>query len=161
MLAHTLCSAALVEFFSKNIDFSLWNKQCIVLHSGPENLKKSRQKNSWNQINQFHERIHIFSWNSNNFFSWNCTFGSFNLFPSSKIDFWPFLQLQTMEFGQKFISWNWFILFHGFFCPSVKYLHAYYEIKIHILWPKIVSKTKFKQIFIQFLKNMSFFKKME
>ena len=24
-------------------------------HSGPENLKKSRPKNSWNQINQFHE----------------------------------------------------------------------------------------------------------
>ena len=28
-------------------------------------------------------------------------FGSFNLFPSSKIDFWSFLKLQKMEFGQK------------------------------------------------------------
>ena len=28
-------------------------------------------------------------------------FGSFNLFPTSKIDFWPFLKLQKMEFGQK------------------------------------------------------------
>ena len=25
----------------------------------------------------------------------------FNFFPSSKIDFWPFLKLQKMEFGQK------------------------------------------------------------
>ena len=24
-----------------------------------------------------------------------------NFFPSSKIDFWPFLKLQKMEFGQK------------------------------------------------------------
>ena len=31
-------------------------------------------------------------------FSWNCIFSSF---PSSKIDFWPFLKLQKMEFGQK------------------------------------------------------------
>ena len=31
----------------------------------------------------------------------NCIFGSFELFPSSKIDFWPFLRLQKMEFGQK------------------------------------------------------------
>ena len=30
-----------------------------------------------------------------------CIFGSFKLFPSSKIDFWPFLKLQKMEFGQK------------------------------------------------------------
>ena len=67
-------------------------------HSGPENLKKSRQKNSWNQINQF--------------FSWNCIFGSF---PSSKIDFWPFLKLEKMKFGQKNYSWKWFIRFHEFF----------------------------------------------
>ena len=35
-----------------------------------ENLKKSRQKNSWNQ-----------------FFLWNCSCNSFKLFPNSKIDF--------------------------------------------------------------------------
>ena len=34
-------------------------------------------------------------------FSWNCIFGSCKLFPSSKIDFWSFLKLQKMEFGQK------------------------------------------------------------
>ena len=28
-------------------------------------------------------------------------FGSFKLFSNSKIDFWPFLKLQKMEFGQK------------------------------------------------------------
>ena len=39
--------------------------------------------------------------NQKKFFSWNCIFGSFKLFPSSKIDFWPFLKLQKMEFGQK------------------------------------------------------------
>ena len=60
---------------------------------GPENLKKSRQKNSWNQINQ-------------NVFTWNCISGSFKLFLSSKIDFWPFLKLQKMEFGQTKFSWN-------------------------------------------------------
>ena len=49
------------------------------------------------------------------FFSWNCIFGSFKLFPSSKIDFWPFLKLQNMEFGLNKISWNWFIRFHEFF----------------------------------------------
>ena len=46
---------------------------------------------------------------------WNCIFGSFKLFPSSKIDFWPFLRLQKMEFGQKKYSWNWFVWFHEFF----------------------------------------------
>ena len=56
-------------------------KASIGRHSGPENLKKCRQKNSWNQINH-------------NFFSLNCIFGGFKLFPSSKIDFWPFLKLQ-------------------------------------------------------------------
>ena len=31
-----------------------------IFHSGPENLKKSRPKNSWNQINQFHQKKSIF-----------------------------------------------------------------------------------------------------
>ena len=31
----------------------------------------------------------------------SCIFSSFKLLPSSKIDFWPFLKLQKMEFGQK------------------------------------------------------------
>ena len=47
--------------------------------------KSPGQKYSWNQINQFHEKIF-----------------NFKLFPSSKIDFWPFLKWQKMEFGQIF-----------------------------------------------------------
>ena len=27
-----------------------------TIHNGTENLKKSKPKNSWNQINQFHEK---------------------------------------------------------------------------------------------------------
>ena len=53
--------------------------------------------------------------NKSIFFSRNCISGSFKLFLSSKIDFWPFLKLQKMEFGQKIFSWNWFIWFHEFF----------------------------------------------
>ena len=48
-------------------------------HSGPENLKKSRQK-----------------------FREICISGSSKLFSSSKIDFWSFLKLQKMKFVQKF-----------------------------------------------------------
>ena len=44
------------------------------------------------------------------------TSGSFEIFPSSKIDFWPFFKLQKMEIGKK----NFFVrlkilLFHEFF----------------------------------------------
>ena len=60
----------------------------------------------------FHEKYEFFS-------PWNCIFGSFKLFPSSKIDFWPFLKLQKMEFGQKNFLWNWFIWFHEFFWPGL------------------------------------------
>ena len=49
-------------------------------------------------------------------FSWNCIFGSFELFPSSKIDFWPFLKLQNFfpeidlfEFTRFFfLPWTFF-----------------------------------------------------
>ena len=54
------------------------------IHSGPKKSKKSRQKKTC-EIN---------------FFSWNCIFGTFKLFPSSKIDFRRYLKLQKMEFGQ-------------------------------------------------------------
>ena len=45
----TVCTKYVIIF-----NLKIWN---VILHSGPENLKKSRQKNSWNQINQFHEII--------------------------------------------------------------------------------------------------------
>ena len=66
---------------------------------------------------------------SNNFFTWNCIFGSFNFFPSSKIDYWPFLKLQKTEFGQNKISWNWF---HEFFW------HGLFK----IFWPIVARNTK-------------------
>ena len=47
------------------------------------------------------------------FLKWICIFSSFKLFPSSKIDFWPFLKLQNMEFGIKNFSWNLIISFHS------------------------------------------------
>ena len=56
---------------------------------------------------------------SKKFFSWNCIFGRFKLFPSSNIDFWPILKLQKMAFGPKCFSWNWFIWFHEFFWPGL------------------------------------------
>ena len=56
----------------------------------PENLKKSRQKNSWNKINIFKK-----------YFPWKW---------SKKICEIAFLatfeKLQKMDFGQKKISWN-------------------------------------------------------
>ena len=76
-------------------------------HSGPENLKKCRQKkNSRNQINQ-------------NIFLWNCISGSFKLFPSSKIDFWSFLKLQKMEFGQKKFVKLIYLISRVFFLPGL------------------------------------------
>ena len=65
--------------------------------------------------------------NKSNLFLWNCISGSFELFPSSKIDFWPVLELQKMELGQKnffrrihlfefwfhdfFLLWTFFLIF--------------------------------------------------
>ena len=69
-----------------------------IFHSGPA-------KNSWNQIN--------------NFFSWNCIFCSFKLFSSWKINFWPFLKLQKMEFGQKENFMKLFYLISRVFWPGL------------------------------------------
>ena len=59
-------------------------------HSGPENLKKSKpKKNSWNQINQFHE---VFS------------FGQFPFFCNFKNQFFELrksLKLPKMQFHEK------------------------------------------------------------
>ena len=53
-------------------------------------------------------------------FSSNCIFGSFKLFPSSKIDFWPFLKSQKMKFCPNFffvkLIYFWF---HEFFWPGL------------------------------------------
>ena len=80
----------------------IFTQMSTHIHSGPENLKKSRQKNSWNKKNP-----------------WNCIFGSFKLFPSSKIDFWPFLKSQKMEFGQKKIFVKLIYLISRVFWPGL------------------------------------------
>ena len=93
-----LCNFRLNLHISRCKDQAIWQLLSTVY---PILAKKSRQKNSWNQIN--------------NFFSWNCIFGYLKLFPSSKIHIWPFLKLQKMEFGLNKFSWNRFIWFHEFF----------------------------------------------
>ena len=66
----------------------------FIVPNRPENLKKSRQKNSpeIKKIKDFFREIAILA--------------VLNFFPSSKIDFWPILKWQKMEFGQNKISWN-------------------------------------------------------
>ena len=87
--------------------FSIFNQKTFLdPHSGPENLKKVQAKK-------------LLKSNKSIFFSWNCIFGSFKLFPSSKIDFWPFLKLQKWNSAKKNNSWNWFIWFHKFFWPGL------------------------------------------
>ena len=54
-------------------------KSEFLIHSGPENLKKFRQKNSWKQINQT----------------------VLNFFPVQKLVFDYLWNCQKMEFGQK------------------------------------------------------------
>ena len=60
----------------------------------------------------------------------NYIFGSFKLFPSSKIDFWPFLKVQKMEFGPK-IFFREIALFDfvSFFWPGIFY----------IFWPTVCN----------------------
>ena len=118
-----------------------------MLHSGPENLKMSRQKNSWNQINQF--------------FFVKLLLEVLNFFPRSKIDFWPFFKLQKMDFCQKkireidlfdlarFLAWTFFN-FSGLlwvFLPGTSPLAN----KVFILSKKLESITldssRIKQIF--------------
>ena len=91
--AFLLVSQQIVKVHFQPPKYVSWVVDCWLpvgwgYHSGPENLKKSRQKkNSWNQANQF--------------FLWNYNSSSFKLFPRSKIDFCPFLKWQKMDFGQK------------------------------------------------------------
>ena len=94
----------------------LWkvSTKYFTVGSGPENLKKSRPKNSWNQINQFHEifwtKIHFLQfqkWPRINFWtrkkfktaknamSRKNDFDSFdftNFWPGLLLIFWPAVQ---------------------------------------------------------------------
>ena len=106
---------AMVSVWWSEINIILW---CCSLSctAGQKIKKKSRQKNSWNQINQI-------------FFSWNCIFGSF---PSSKIDFWPFLKSQKMEFAQKIIREIDLFDFTSFFLPGL----------FKIFWPTVLVSAR-------------------
>ena len=75
------------------------------IHSGPENLKKSRQKNSWNQINHF--------------FSWNCISGSFKLFPSSKNWFLAIFEITKNRIWSKNFCEIDLFDFTSFFWPGL------------------------------------------
>ena len=46
-------------------------------------------------------------------------FSSFQVFPSSKIEFWPFLTLQKMDFGQKIFCEIDLFDFTIFFWPGL------------------------------------------
>ena len=89
------------------------------MHSGSENFLSPGQKNSSNQINQFHEIfLPYFSWKVSNIFSWNCIFGSCKHFPQFKNWFLAIFEIGKNELWSKKISWNWFIWFDEFFYPD-------------------------------------------
>jgi len=79
----------------------------LFTHSGPDYLKKSRQKktkkNSWNQINQkkFLREIAFLT--------------VLNFFPTSKIDFLSIFEMAKMEFGAKKIREIYLFGFTSFF----------------------------------------------
>ena len=73
------------------------------IHSGPENLKSPGQKNSWNQIIQFHEK---------KFFDQIPFFCNFKNEQKSIFELGKNLKLPKMQFHEKKF---WFIWFHEFF----------------------------------------------
>ena len=85
---------------------------------GQKIKKKSKQKK-------------IVKSNNSIFSPWNCIFGSFKLFPTSKIDFWPFLKLQKNAIWSKKNSWNWFIWFHEFI-----WLGLFFNFLAHCAWKR-------------------------
>ena len=79
-------------------------------HPFPEPTESNDCQNSSAELNRSDPSVDLYPskknwqknlWNQKKIFSWNCIFGSLKLFPSSKIDFWPFLKSQKMEFSQK------------------------------------------------------------
>ena len=78
----------------------------LIIYSRPENLIKSRQKNSWKQINQI-------------FFSREIALlAVLNFFPVQKLSFGHFWNCKKWNLVKKKF-WNWFIWFHDFFCPGL------------------------------------------
>ena len=64
---------------------------------------------------QFHETKFLYIFHENSLSR------KFKHFPSSKIDFWPFLKVQKMDFGQKNFLWNWFLFFIWFWWKTKKF----------------------------------------
>ena len=104
-----------------------WERGCErAVHSGPENLKKSRQKNTWHQINIFHEiYFSIFPWKLSNFFREIAYLTVLKFFPVQKLNFGHFWNCKKWNLVKKKNSWNWF---HDFFWPRL----------FKIFWPTVL-----------------------
>ena len=143
-----------IFFFKKFQCQSILQAFREIQHSGPENLKKSSQKNSWNQINQ------------NLFFREIAFLAVLNFFPSSKIDFWPCLKLQKMEFGEKIfceIDLSDFMSFFGLdFFKFSGPLWATYMDFFQVLPYKITRSSRKKSLLgTRVASSMFFFKKLK
>ena len=68
--------------------------------------------------------------------SWNCIFGSFKLFPSSKIDFLAIFEIAKMQFGEKYFFFVKLIsrvfLDWTFFDYLAHYVFIYFIFSINI-----------------------------
>ena len=99
LLLHLNCPFAWVEgIFSSHFV----KTTTLPPHSGPENLKKPGQKNSWNQINQFHE-----------FFLTKFHFLQLQNWPN--INYWPGKKFKTAKNAISRKTIFDFIWFHEFF----------------------------------------------
>ena len=106
----------------------VWNNRCIFDSVSKKNIIKQAYINpigtQWDRkFKKVQAKKLMKSNKSNFFFPWNCIYGNFKLFPSSKIDFWPFLKLQkkkgfgALNFFAKLINlisrgffWDWTFL---------------------------------------------------
>ena len=81
----------------RNLKNSCLLLQIFGLCYGAQQVQKYAQRAR--KIKKVQAKKHVKSNKSKHFFSWNCIFGSFKLFASSKMDFWSFLKLQKMVFA--------------------------------------------------------------
>ena len=111
----------------------------MYAHNGPENLKKSRQKNLWNQINQniFFVKLHF--WQFSQFKNWFLAI--FEIAKKMEFAQKKFREIDWFDFTS-FFAWT-FLKFSGLLCifqlslwkfiyltfiktPYCSYLHMYY-----------------------------------
>ena len=79
----------------------------ILIHSRPENLKKSRSKKL------------VKSNKSKYFFCEIAFLAVLNFFPVQKLIFGHFWNCKKWNLGKQIFSWNWFIWFYEFFWPGL------------------------------------------